>query len=63
MFFTLFGFRKTLRPTRNSRVTLSRSGIGYSYRLGPIRWTKNAGRGRTLTVHTPIKGLTYRRRR
>ncbi|MGK8361660.1 DUF4236 domain-containing protein [Corynebacterium amycolatum] len=63
MAFKLFSFRKTFRPTRNSRVTLSRSGLGYSYRMGPVRWTKNARGGRTTTVNTPIKGLTYRKYR
>lgn len=59
----IFSFRKSYRPTKNSRVTLSRSGLGYSYRVGPIRFTRNGNGSRTRTIHTPIKGLTYRRTR
>ncbi|GGG80200.1 DUF4236 domain-containing protein [Corynebacterium pelargi] len=59
----LFSFRKIFRPTKRSRVTVSRSGVGYSYRLGPVRFTRNANGSRTKTLHTPIKGLTYRRTR
>lgn len=59
----LFSFRKTLRPTKQTRLTLSRSGLGYSYKIGPVRFTRNAGGARTRTIHTPIKGLTYRRTR
>lgn len=59
----LIHFRKTLTPTRGTRITVSRSGIGWSWRLGPVRMTRNAGGGRTRTIHTPIKGLTYRRTR
>ncbi|AZA08460.1 DUF4236 domain-containing protein [Corynebacterium pseudopelargi] len=58
-----FSFRKILRPTSRSRIIVSRSGISYSYRLGPVRYTRNANGSRTKTIHTPVKGLTYRRTR
>lgn len=53
-------FRKTFTPTRRTRITLSKSGIGWSWGIGPVRFTRNAGGGRTCTIRTPIRGLTYR---
>lgn len=56
-------FRKTFAPTRWTRITVSKSGIGWSWGIGPVRFTRHAGGGRSRTIRTPIRGLTYRRTR
>lgn len=44
------------------RFTFSRSGIGVSGGIGPFRVSRGATGRKSMSVRTPVRGLSYRKR-
>lgn len=54
----MFRRQKKIGPFR---FTLSRSGIGVSGGFGPFRFSRGGAGRKSMSVRTPVRGLTYRK--
>lgn len=51
-------FRKSIRAG-NARINLSKSGVGFSYGVKGLRYTKKSGGGSRVTASVPGTGVSY----
>lgn len=54
-----FGFRKSLRLGKHGRVNVSKSGVGFSWGVPGLRFTKTARGQNRVTVSIPGTGLRW----
>ncbi|MFT3660070.1 MAG: DUF4236 domain-containing protein [Gordonia sp. (in: high G+C Gram-positive bacteria)] len=54
-----FRYRRTWKVLPGTRVTLAKSGIGFSVGSKRVRMTKHAGGGVSRSINLPVKGLSH----
>lgn len=52
-------FRKSIRAGELGRINLSKSGVGFSYGVKGLRYTKKSGGGSRVTASVPGTGVSY----
>jgi Protein of unknown function (DUF4236) len=59
-----FGYRRTFRPTRRTRINLSKSGASASVKVGPVSVNVNPARRRPararVNLGRVLRGLYWR---